>query len=126
MRELYGALVATFQSSAARDLQIKGAMARIAREETRHAALSLSLQRWLEQRLDRPALARVAAARRIAAQRLSREIEGQPELARAEQAGLPTLLQAQQLFASLSPAWLGSEADCELFDLGIPIAVEPS
>jgi len=102
VRELYGALVATFQARTARDLQVKSAMARIAREETRHAALSLSLQRWLEQRLDRAALARVAAARRVAARRLRRELEGQPELARAEQVGLPTMLQAQRLFDSLS------------------------
>ncbi|HEX2674709.1 MAG TPA: hypothetical protein VHM25_27725, partial [Polyangiaceae bacterium] len=108
VRELYGALVATFQASTAQDLQIKSAMARIAREETRHAALSLSLQRWLEQRLDRQALTRVADARRVAAQRLRQEIQGQPELARAEQAGLPTARQAQQLFDSLSAAWLES------------------
>ena len=108
MRELYGALVATFQASTARDLQVKSAMARIAREETRHAALSLSLQRWLEQRLDRNALARVAAARRVAADRLRQEIQAQPVLARAEQAGLPTVLQSQQLFDSLSAAWLES------------------
>jgi hypothetical protein len=109
VRELYGALVATFQASTARDLQVKSAMARIAREETRHAALSLSLQRWLSQRLDPAALARVAAARRIAAHRLRREIEGQPELAHAEQAGLPTVLQAQRLFDSLSAARLEPE-----------------
>ena len=83
-------------------------MARIAREETRHAALSLSLQRWLEQRLDRSALARVAATRNVAAQRLRQEIQAQPELAHAEQAGLPTVLQAQHLFDSLSVTWLAS------------------
>jgi len=105
VRELYGALVATFQASTAQDLQVKSAMARIAREETRHAALSLSLQRWLEQRLDRSALARVASARRVAAQRLRSEIEQQPDLPRAEQAGLPSVLQAQLLLDSLSATW---------------------
>jgi len=102
VRELYGALIATFQARTARDLQVRGAMARIAREETRHATLSLSLQRWLEQRLDRGALARVASARRDAVQRLRREIGENPELSGAEQAGLPTVLQAQRLFDSLS------------------------
>jgi hypothetical protein len=32
-----------------------------------------------------------------------RRPQGQPEVARAEQAGLPTVLQAQRLFDSLSP-----------------------
>lgn len=77
-------------------------MAPIACEETHHAALSLSLQRWLERRLDRNALARVAAARRAAARRLRLEIESQAELGYANQAGLPTVLQAQWLFDSLS------------------------
>jgi len=50
----------------------------------------------------------VLAARRVAADRLRQEIQAQPELARAKQAGLPTVLQAQQLFDSLSAAWLES------------------
>ena len=114
VRELYGALVATFQARTAQDLQVRSAMARIAREETRHAALSLSLQRWLERRLDRSAVARVAAARRVAAHRLRLEIAHQPELACAEQAGLPTVHQAQWLFDSLSATWFGQEASVQL------------
>jgi demethoxyubiquinone hydroxylase (CLK1/Coq7/Cat5 family) len=41
VRELYGALVATYQARVARDPEVRAVVTRIAREETQHAALSL-------------------------------------------------------------------------------------
>jgi len=102
VRELYGALVATFQAQAARDLSIRSAMARIAHEETRHAALSLSLQRWLEQRLSPAALARVAAIKQRAVAELRSELEQQVPAPFAEEAGLPSRAESRRLFELLS------------------------
>jgi hypothetical protein len=52
--ETFGALVATCQARAATDPEIRAAYTRIARDETRHAALAHALAPWLERRL-RPA-----------------------------------------------------------------------
>jgi hypothetical protein len=77
-------------------------MARIAREETRHAALSFRLQRWLEARLDRDARLRVAAAKSRAVSELHAEILNQAELPDAALAGLPSAHEAKHLFQSLA------------------------
>jgi hypothetical protein len=66
VRETYGALLATWQAQAARDPVVRAAMTRIARDEIKHAALSWSIGRWLEQRLDREARDKVDRARQVA------------------------------------------------------------
>jgi hypothetical protein len=66
VRETMGALVATHQALAARDPVVRAAMIRIARDETRHAALAHSVHDWAMRRLDRAARARVESARRAA------------------------------------------------------------
>jgi rubrerythrin len=102
VRELYGALVATYQARAARDPEVRAAMARIAREETQHAALSLRIQRWLERRLDPQALARVKVAKRRAACELRREITTQAELPCEELSGHPNRAEGARLFDSIA------------------------
>jgi len=74
VRETYGALVATWQAAHARDPEIAKAMDRIAKDETRHAALAWAIARWAEARLDRKARARVAARARAAVADLAKEI----------------------------------------------------
>ncbi|MBL9021507.1 MAG: ferritin-like domain-containing protein [Myxococcales bacterium] len=64
VREAYGALVGTWQSRFAGDRRVRAAMRTIARDETRHAALSFAVAAWVEPRLGRAAQRRVAEARR--------------------------------------------------------------
>jgi hypothetical protein len=59
VRETFGALVAMWQSRAAADPLVRAAMKRIARDETRHAALAFAVDSWASGRLDRAARARV-------------------------------------------------------------------
>lgn len=101
VRELFGALVASFQAEHVKDLEVRRVMQRIAHEETRHAALSLQVQRWLEQRLDRAARERVEAARERAKRELVAELDRPvaPELSAAT--GLPSAATAVALHRAL-------------------------
>jgi hypothetical protein len=103
VRELYGALLATFQAERARDPEVRGLMQRIAHEETRHAALSLKVQRWLARRLDPAARQRVLVEKRRAAAALACELDVPVVSAVALSAGLPTPAEARQLYRSLLP-----------------------
>jgi hypothetical protein len=104
VRELYGALVATFQAEHAREPELRRLMRRIAHEETRHAALSASVQRWLDQRLDGHARARVRAAREMALAELSQELDHPVDPELCERAGLPSREHAKRLFGALFAA----------------------
>ncbi len=101
VRELFGALVATFQGVHARDPEVRRVMRRIAHEETRHAALSLEVQRWLEQRLDRAARELVRAARERALVELAAELRGAADPELIEAAGLPSPAVAAELYRAL-------------------------
>ena len=61
VRETYGALVATWQAANSSDPAVAAAMTRIAKDETRHAALSWSIAAWAERQLSPAARRRVAA-----------------------------------------------------------------
>jgi hypothetical protein len=63
VRETWGAFQATRTAHAHAELDVRAAMKRIARDETRHAALAWTLAAWLEPRLDAAARERVRAAR---------------------------------------------------------------
>jgi len=104
VRETFGALVAHYQSSHARDSELRGALARIARDETRHAALSWELHAWLERRLDRSARARVEQARRDAAERLYAELATPAADDPENLAGFPAPDTARSLFRQACPA----------------------
>lgn len=101
VRETYGALVATRQAQTARDPQVRAAMMRIARDETRHAALSWSVGRWLESRLDGAAKRQVARAKLDAVRELSASVAAEAEVGFAALAGLPTPVEASSLVAQL-------------------------
>jgi hypothetical protein len=104
VRETFGALVATWQSTRARDRRVAVAMARIAIDETRHAALAWSVSAWMSQRLDRRQRRRVAEARRDAAEALRMEIAGPRNAALIHDAGLPTPRAALALHGQLGAA----------------------
>jgi hypothetical protein len=74
VRETYGGLLATWQAAHACDTEVAAEMARIAEDETRHAALSWAIARWVEPLLDRRARTRITARRRAAIERLQQEI----------------------------------------------------
>jgi hypothetical protein len=73
VRETFGALLLRWQAARAPDPSLRRALARIAGDEARHAALSWAIAQWAEGRLDRGARARVQTARARAVAALRRE-----------------------------------------------------
>jgi hypothetical protein len=104
VNETYGALVATFQARAAADPRVRAAMARIARDETRHAALARDVAAWIEPQLSPAARRRVEQARAEAVQRLRASASREPHPSLARTAGMPTAAQAQALLGAAGPA----------------------
>ncbi len=104
VRETFGALLAAFQARAAGDPAVRDAMASVAPDEARHAALAWSIARWARARLDAPARARVDEARRAAIAELRAELAAEPSLVVAARAGVPSAAQARSLLDSLLAA----------------------
>jgi hypothetical protein len=96
VRECFGALVATRQASSARDPRVARAMARIAVDETRHAALAWEIARWLGPRLEASERERVTRAMRGAIASLRCEVAATPSDV-ATELGLPTGPDAERL-----------------------------
>jgi hypothetical protein len=101
IRETFGALVATWQATHARDEAIRRCMAAIAKDETRHAALAWAVARWVEARLDTRGRARVARRRLAAFKSLERELgcPRAPEV--VSEAGLPRPSEGRALLRAL-------------------------
>ncbi|HEY2366860.1 MAG TPA: ferritin-like domain-containing protein [Polyangiaceae bacterium] len=78
VRELFGALVATWHGTHARDRALRRTFRVIARDETRHAELALRVAAFLSCRLDAKARARVKSARADAVTMLAREVAKVP------------------------------------------------
>jgi hypothetical protein len=74
VRETFGALVATYQASASSDSDVARALAEIAQDETRHAALAWRIATWLDDRLSDSARERVRLARARAIAELRDEL----------------------------------------------------
>ncbi len=72
VHETLGALLAMRQATHARDRGVRAAMAAIARDEIRHAALSWDVHAFLFARLDAPGRAAVSAATHAAMDRAAR------------------------------------------------------
>jgi hypothetical protein len=104
VRETYGALVATWQARHARDAEVAAAMASIAADETRHAALSWALAEWIEPKLDARARRRVGRARARAVRDLYRELAREPRAALVEALGVPRAARARALLDGLFAA----------------------
>jgi hypothetical protein len=98
VRETFGALVANYQAKHATDLHVRAAMRRIARDETRHAATSWQLHRWLDPRLGARARNRVREAMDNAVRRLRAELTSAPPRDETSRAGLPPPEEARRLF----------------------------
>jgi hypothetical protein len=106
VRETYGALVATRQASRAEDPRVARAMARIAEDETRHAALAWAIAEWAAPRLGDAGRARVgrAIAGAIAALRCDAG-SGTSPAARA--LGLPDAREARALVDAFAASAFG-------------------
>lgn len=104
VRETFGALVATLQARRAADPIVRGAMRRIAIDETRHAALSWALARWADARMSPAERRRVRAHARAAADRFAYELVGEHPDAVHRAAGLPRPDEARALFVALQRA----------------------
>ncbi len=100
-RETYAALIAYRQARVAADPEIRAAMAGIARDETRHAALAWAVDAWANAQLGPAAHKRVREARRQAGERLLGETAVALPPPLLEQAGLPDAEEAGRLATAL-------------------------
>jgi hypothetical protein len=89
VRETFGALLATWQARAAGNARFRRTMARIARDETRHAELAWKVARWAEPRLGRAGRRRASAARRHAFDTLENHLSRAPDPDLVRDLGLP-------------------------------------
>jgi hypothetical protein len=105
VRETWGALVAMHQAERARDLDVRAAMAGIARDELRHAELAWRIERWLTPRLNREHRQKLAAARHGALHQLKNELTYELELSERERLGLPGAHEAHRMLAELERAF---------------------
>ena len=105
VRECFGALVATHQATHAKDPQLAQEMGRIARDETRHAALAWEIARWLSPRLGPASRRRVRQAMTDAVATLRREVALTPP-AVALELGLPTGREASALVDAFATSLL--------------------
>jgi hypothetical protein len=101
VREAFGALVACWQARVAADPVIRAAMKRIARDETRHAALAFEVDAWVRGRLDASGRARVEEGRRQAFDDLFAR-SGEAPIALRAPLGLPTQLQSRVLLSHMA------------------------
>jgi hypothetical protein len=100
--EVYGVVVAAWQSLHAIDPNLQSVMRRIARDESRHAALAFMIARWIEPRLNRAARNRVACARQRAIDDLAARIGHELDTPASMDFGFPTVQQARALLAAVS------------------------
>ncbi|HMI91802.1 MAG TPA: ferritin-like domain-containing protein [Polyangiales bacterium] len=102
VRECFGAAVGCYQAQTAADPEIAAAMAVIAEDETRHAALAFELAAWIHDRLDAGARARVDAARARAVARLRAELACAADGAERAALGFPDAAAALRLHDALA------------------------
>lgn len=104
VRETFGALQATYQAAHAREPELARAMKAIARDETRHAALSWDVAAWIEPRLTDEERRAVGRAREAAVEALWRDLGAEAPGDAERLAGVPRAREARSLHAALSEA----------------------
>jgi hypothetical protein len=104
VRETYGALVATYQSRAAGDADLRAAMDQIAKDETRHAALAWKIHTWADRRLEADDRRRVAEARREAVEEMASAVVRRPPSSVQRLAGVPGPAEATRMVGQLRTA----------------------
>jgi len=101
VRETYGALLAHYQAETSVDPHVRREMARIAHDETLHAALSWDLDTWLVSKLGEAERAQVREAEREAIRELTIECAQLFDAETRAVVGLPSPELAQSLFSSM-------------------------
>jgi len=101
VHETYGALVAQLQASRATNPEVRATMARVARDETRHAALAWRIASWLDRRLTPAARDRVRRARAEAARALATRARVPDFAAARATLGLPDPDEAERMVREL-------------------------
>jgi hypothetical protein len=97
VRESFGAAEARFASLRAESPSLRKAMAGIARDEERHAALAWAVDEWARTRLSTVEQRHLEEARERAIAELGSEIAGEPPTEVMRVAGVPTAPQARAL-----------------------------
>jgi hypothetical protein len=85
-------------------------MGRIARDETRHAALAWRVARWADRRLDASSRRAVERARRAALATLRHELSSEPPVQLVRILGLPRAGQALHLLDAIQGTLFASAA----------------
>lgn len=109
VRETFGALLATHQAEHASDEEIRKTMRIVARDETRHAALSWRVAAFMQTKLSAQQAEQVARAQQLALHELVDEIE-EPCRRERELLGTPSRQQARLLLGSLWPLVAGQQS----------------
>ena len=104
VRETFGALIAAHQARCAGSRRVRTLYARIARDETRHAALSLDVAAWAAPRLSAAARRRLDTASRRALEALRASLQAPFAEALITGAGLPRPEVATDLLQQLQQA----------------------
>jgi hypothetical protein len=102
VRETWGALVALRQASQASEPAVRAAMARVARDEVRHAELAFRVDAWLSRRLSAEQRERVRQARAAAVAELTRDVQHPLPRAERRRLGLPGAPEALQMLGELN------------------------
>jgi hypothetical protein len=89
VRETYGAVVGHHQAEHARDPVVRAAMAKVAEDETRHAALSWAVAEWALPQLTDAQREEIRESQRVAIDALSRSVRVPESAALLQDAGLP-------------------------------------
>jgi len=101
VRETFSALECLWQGHAASDPVIRATMARIARDELKHMALSWAVHRWAMAKLSPAARAKVRDAQREEVAAVKRELALDPAACLRDHAGLPRARQAMTLIRAI-------------------------
>jgi hypothetical protein len=104
VRETFGALVGMWQARFANDSIVRKAMVRIARDESRHAALSWQVAGWIDGRLSPSARRRVTKACAAAIAQLEVDISREPAPAIVREVGVPSGPAARMLLTRMRDA----------------------
>jgi hypothetical protein len=101
VRELYGAAVARVQSLRAADGEVRRVFERIARDEAEHAALSLAIAHWLDERLSEAERTAIASAKQRAHEQLRAELACEPDSEVVRTLGVPRAREAVALLDAI-------------------------
>lgn len=102
VRETVGALLATWQAAHSSDAHVRSAMATIAKDETRHAALSWRIHAWALETLSRREASRVREAMASELATIRGELSAETARSMSEAIGLPAPAEAIAAFDSLA------------------------